>query len=417
MSKRVLLFVLTSVLMPFCIFAQDYTVKGSVWDFDIAEPICSVAVSVYQITGNDTIFCGGDTTDDNGSFTIGNLKAGDYVLRTIFEHYFNAPKNFTLSPGTYIEDLGKITMRYGKGDLDPAIKAVSVKIVEPKSFFNSALYDEKASAEEVIRRNPDVWKINDNGVLEVNGKEVHQMVVNGKVVYSYKDTITDPARLLEEITRRVNANNHPVEPVVARIEDYEFLPDSVFTPYRLPVGESIEQLIRKLPGVEVHDDGSVTVDGKPILNRARKVRKNEFVMEVESVSEDDKAQSEASAYPYKLKTYKISEGTTLKDFLSQLPGVKENKDGKLITKKQKKTVSKIIFNDRTVYGEIQGFKYPEDYKLKSGTIIITIEDKKFYDEIPWLSVPDDLPEGYAQLMIRYYPGENVKQALSHIIVR
>ena len=112
-------------------------------------------------------------------------------------------------------------MRYGKGDLDPAIKAVRVKIVEPKSFFDSALYDEKASAEEVIRRNPDAWKINDNGVLEVNGKEVHQMVVNGKVVYSYKDTITDPARLLEEITRRVNANNHPVEPVVARIEDYE----------------------------------------------------------------------------------------------------------------------------------------------------------------------------------------------------
>ena len=417
MSKRVLLFVLTSVLMPFCIFAQDYTVKGSVWDFDIAEPICSVAVSVYQITGNDTIFCGGDTTDDNGSFTIGNLKAGNYVLRTIFDYYFNAPKNFTLSPGTYIKDLGKITRMYGKGDLDPAIKAVRVKIVEPKSFFDYVFYDEKASAEEVVRRNPDAWKINDNGVLVVHGKEVHQMLVNGKVVYSDEDTITDPARLLEEITRRVKANNHHAEPVRAHIDDSKLFPEYEASPYRIPDGQSYEELISKLPGVEVHDDGSVTVDGKPILNRARKVRKNEFVMEVESVSEDDKAQSEASAYPYKLKTYKISEGTTLKDFLSQLPGVKENKDGKLITKKQKKTVSKIIFNDRTVYGEIQGFKYPEDYKLKSGTIIITIEDKKFYDEIPWLSVPDDLPEGYAQLMIRYYPGENVKQALSHIIVR
>lgn len=137
MSKRVLLFVLASVLMQFCISAQDYTVKGSVWDFDIAEPICSVAVSVYQITGNDTIFCGGDTTDDNGSFTIGNLKAGDYVLRTIFDYYFNAPKNFTLSPGTYIKDLGKKTMRYGKGDPDPAIKAVVAKIVD---YFPENVY-------------------------------------------------------------------------------------------------------------------------------------------------------------------------------------------------------------------------------------------------------------------------------------
>ncbi|MBQ0095617.1 MAG: hypothetical protein KBT49_07540 [Bacteroidetes bacterium] len=128
--------------------------------------------------------------------------------------------------------------------------------------FNRAFYDEKASAEEVIRRNPSAWKINDNGILEVNGKEVHQMLVNGKVVYSYKDTITDPARLLEEITRRVNANNHPVEPVIAHIVDNEFLPDSVLTPYRLPEGVSVEDLIRKLPGVEVLDDGSVTVNGK-----------------------------------------------------------------------------------------------------------------------------------------------------------
>lgn len=37
----------------------------------------------------------------------------------------------------------------------------------------------------------------------INGKEVHQMAVNGKVVYCDDDTITDPARLLEDIHRRV----------------------------------------------------------------------------------------------------------------------------------------------------------------------------------------------------------------------
>ncbi len=81
--------------------------------------------------------------------------------------------------------------------------------------FNRAYFDETASAEEVIRRNPDAIKFNDNGALMLHGREVHQMVVNGKVVYSDEDTITDPARLLEEITRRVNENNKPVEPVIA----------------------------------------------------------------------------------------------------------------------------------------------------------------------------------------------------------
>ncbi|MBR4594217.1 MAG: hypothetical protein IKO33_06535 [Bacteroidaceae bacterium] len=83
--------------------------------------------------------------------------------------------------------------------------------------FNRAYFDETASAEEVIRRNPDAMKFNENGVLMINGKEVHQMVVNGKVVYSQDDTITDPARLLKEISRRVNENNKPVEPVIAHI--------------------------------------------------------------------------------------------------------------------------------------------------------------------------------------------------------
>ena len=136
MSKRVLLFVLASVLMPFCISAQDYAVKGSVWDFDTAEPISSAAVLVYQITGNDTTFYGGCSTDDNGSFIIGQLKAGNYVLYAKSDNHFNTSKSFTLSSEN-VKDLGKITMRAGKGDLDPAITAVVAKIVD---YFPENVY-------------------------------------------------------------------------------------------------------------------------------------------------------------------------------------------------------------------------------------------------------------------------------------
>lgn len=136
MSKRVLLFVLASVLMPFCISAEDYAVKGSVWDFDTAEPISSAAVLVYQITGNDTTFYGGCSTDDNGSFIIGQLKAGNYVLHAKSDNHFNTSKSFTLSSEN-VKDLGKITMRAGTGDLDPAITAVVAKIVD---YFPENVY-------------------------------------------------------------------------------------------------------------------------------------------------------------------------------------------------------------------------------------------------------------------------------------
>ena len=130
--------------------------------------------------------------------------------------------------------------------------------------FNSAYFDETASAEEVIRRNPDVMKFNENGVLMINGKEVPKLVVNGKVVYSEEDTITDPARLLEEISRRINESNTPVEPAIAHIDECDVFPDSLMTVYRIPEGESIEEAIRKLPGVEILEDGTITVNGKKI---------------------------------------------------------------------------------------------------------------------------------------------------------
>lgn len=206
------------------------------------------------------------------------------------------------------------------------------------------------------------------------------------------------------------------EGVIAHIVDDEFLPDSVSTQYRIPEGESVEDLIRNLPGAEIHEDGTVTVNGKPVTP-GRKVGKNEYVIEVEPSLVVSKTLPEVKKASFKRRHYTIDEGATLKDILSQLPGVKENKDGKLITKKRNEPVSKIVFNGDIVYRESQGFTNTEDYNLKSGTILITIEDKKFYDEIPWVSVPDDLPEGTAKLMIRYYPGENEKQALRHMIIK
>ena len=111
---------------------------------------------------------------------------------------------------------------------------VTISAQQPQSFadsipsgFNSILIDENATAEEIIRRNPDFMRFNENGVLMVRGKEVNKMIVNGKVVYSQDDTITDPVRLLKEIAHRVNENNTPVQGVVAHIDDSKQFSDSL----------------------------------------------------------------------------------------------------------------------------------------------------------------------------------------------
>ncbi len=54
----------------------------------------------------------------------------------------------------------------------------------------------------------------------------------------------------------------PVQGVVAHIDDSKLFPDSLPPQYRLPEGMTVEDVIRKLPGVEVLSDGSITVDGR-----------------------------------------------------------------------------------------------------------------------------------------------------------
>ena len=175
MSKKVLLFVLASVLMPFCISAQDYAVKGSVWDFDTAEPICSVAVSVYKITGNDTTFYGGCSTDDNGSFIIGQLKAGNYVLYAKSDNHFNTSKSFTLSSEN-VKDLGKITMRGGQMLEEVAVSAVVAKIVD---YFPENVYVDLGLSVKWAICNVGAYKPEDVGGLYAWGE------TDTKTEYSY----------------------------------------------------------------------------------------------------------------------------------------------------------------------------------------------------------------------------------------
>lgn len=58
----------------------------------------------------------------------------------------------------------------------------------------------------------------------------------------------------------------PVQGVVVHIDDSKLFPDSLPPQYRLPEGMTVEDVIRNLPGVEILEDGTITVDGKKITN-------------------------------------------------------------------------------------------------------------------------------------------------------
>lgn len=113
-------------------------------------------MQIYQISGTDSTYIGGTSTDDDGAFVINNLSAGNYVAHVTFLGYDDADKNFTLRSGSGTTDLGKITMRGGQMLDEVAISAVVAKVqmINDTVMFNSAAYKlpEGSSVEDLIRK-------------------------------------------------------------------------------------------------------------------------------------------------------------------------------------------------------------------------------------------------------------------------
>ena len=144
------------------------------------------------------------------------------------------------------------------------------KIVGRVTYETDTVKYEGNINDEFIKSLPGV-QFDENGNVTVNGKPVRMILVNGKEYYSdaqepiYANDIVDevegktPEGYSRNIIIDVDKNNQ----VSIKSEDK---PDSKWnaTAYRIPDGTNVEDLIKELPGVEIDDDGNITVNGKPI---------------------------------------------------------------------------------------------------------------------------------------------------------
>ncbi len=183
------------------------SVKGRIYNFDSAEPMCSAAVMIYQIDGADTTYISGTSTDENGEFVIGNLMPGNYVASTRFIGYDDADRNFTIRPGEELSDIGNIALKGGMPLSEIAVNAVVAKVqmVADTVMFNSAVYrlPEGESVEDLIRKLPGV-QIDSAGNVTVNGKSISRIMVNGKELFAI-DTTKNLTQLTAEMIEKVKA--------------------------------------------------------------------------------------------------------------------------------------------------------------------------------------------------------------------
>ena len=185
--KKIVTLLMLLATSASALMAQNLTVKGSVYDYDSGEALFPAAVQVIQVAGKDSTFITGVTTEEDGSFVIPNLKAGNYVLRASYVAYENTDKNFSLKSDTRETNLGKITLRSDNTLPEVAVNAVVAKVqmINDTVMFNSAAYKlpEGSSVEDLIRKLPGV-QISSDGTITVNGKSVSRILVNGKEFFN-----------------------------------------------------------------------------------------------------------------------------------------------------------------------------------------------------------------------------------------
>lgn len=183
------------------------SVKGSIYDFDSAEPMYSAAVMIYSVNGADTTYIGGTSTDENGEFVFDKLRPGNYIANARFMGYDDVHKSFTIRPDEDNHNLGKITIRGGSLLSGLAVNAVVAKVqmVNDTVQFNSAAYKlpEGTSVEDLVRKLPGV-EIDSAGNITVNGKSVSRILVNGKEFFN-DDKTKSLTQLTAEMIEKVKA--------------------------------------------------------------------------------------------------------------------------------------------------------------------------------------------------------------------
>ena len=191
--RRITILISALVISSVSAFAQrgSQEVKGSLYDFNSAEPLYPAAVQIFALP--DTTYINGTSTEEDGSFVVSGVAAGQYVLRASFMGYENTEKTFTVRAGQKTTDLGRLTMKADAIALkavDVTAQVAKVQMVNDTVMFNGAAYKlpEGSTVEDLVRKLPGV-QINSSGGITVNGKTVSRILVNGKEFFNGDNSV------------------------------------------------------------------------------------------------------------------------------------------------------------------------------------------------------------------------------------
>ena len=169
------------------IAAQRETISGRVVDKTEGNVLEKATIQLYSIStrrnAQDTTFVSGVFTDGEGRFSFQNVSTGNYLLKASYLGYQTYRRNLTKERGRGLS-LGDIRLEPDAVQLDEAIVTAQVPkmvIKDDTVVYNADAFSvpEGSVIEALVEMLPGA-KIDDEGGISINGKNVRKFKMDGR---------------------------------------------------------------------------------------------------------------------------------------------------------------------------------------------------------------------------------------------
>lgn len=168
------------MISSICVYSQNNKITGKLVDRDTKEGVAMVTV---QLLKSDSTYIDGVLSDENGNFEVKTPQVGSYILKFTSIGYTTLTKNINIKNDKDTE-LGNIVFSADAIMLKGTTiigQAPPVTVQEDTFVYNASAYrtPEGSVVEELIKKLPGA-KIDEEGNITMNGKEVKKILVDGK---------------------------------------------------------------------------------------------------------------------------------------------------------------------------------------------------------------------------------------------
>ena len=197
------LVVITSLLSITPARAQWFNVRGTVYESSTLKGLPGANVQVNDSTGK---MVAGRQTTSSGQFMIPGVPAGKYTMKVSFMGFKTQQFALSLTGKGGNKKVQDILLKEAATMMQEAVvtgKLPEMTIVDDTVVYNAAAFalPPGAMVEELIKKLPGI-EIDENGKITHNGKEVRQILVDGKRFFGNDRQIilkNIPAEIVEKV--------------------------------------------------------------------------------------------------------------------------------------------------------------------------------------------------------------------------